>query len=1072
MKFFKMLMSVSFTAGLKPTSARSTLWGMRSWAGYNCGHTRLKSSSHSVCELSGRSFAIHSDRCAASAVIFRDVLLRKEPLLLASLLQGATSPPPHESDDLYLKTCVVVLSKPLPDDVPPPALLRPFLQRLLDFVIERPSSSTIRALYQTIKGIGIQSFEILPARTIVDLQNILLELLTQLDDHCANLLCLAIFAIFHQASKSPLSSEGIAPSAVARTSRGGGTASNDDRYHAAHQLFTKRAAKTLNLVVVRVIVSSSSTTDLDRSQIIERMDLSKSILEAVDDDEKNLWVQKNATKIHKLQERVTQQNIDLFVRVKTFEMLPSLLDIMSLPENVVLAMEQALQQSPLLSINPTLVKPYLNRFSDHWIQLHFHKILRAAGYCSEVDEMDPVEIGYLLSSIRDLSDTLQSSSRVRRILNEALGTSSFRESLQQIVATPEPDSLTRHEQQSLCPRTLKKLRRAVQSDLCRLLLKTIFYNLSDNIRFDPCVSFMLLDAMKLPPLAFSRCEICPQPLADPSVTCCSLQAVSSPQHCSDAREWQRGLKAELHRHAAQCHELVVAKLGEVCRNLEARCESIEEPLRMGEGHSDDLQMKVDIAYTRCKDLEDQARERSLALEGLEAENTRLLHRSERIEEQQQSMVNEIDRLKTELEQRSAATRHASELATDAARLQELDKLACTAARDETIEHLRSEIKSQGHRMEDLDAEISSFRNEAAGLQEMLSQREETIHRLESFATAKRDEIERMVERERCLSLHIVSLEDQLDTLRSETMTIDEHRLGMIEDLKGTTDQLQAKHNVDVERRDRELREQQEKFNEDLSTLRKEAEEANRRAASFLAQQRNEIRRLESRLANLLEEQEERANEFHEAQELSSRLMAIVGRRSATTDRPAGSKPNLKQLNGREYLQGTLHHRVDDLLKDRNSSVPRSKHKPKPKRAKFGQNAALFVPLDEVDDQGYEDVSMPGVNAHMPPRCPLQDLDTGTQTRKSSRRDERALEDCNPCKPQHGSTGTGNRSVRLSHDMENLSFDESSIFTSTVHGKQLDGTLGEAQIMCDGTTRQLGRIGPWSQPLDLGDRTKQ
>ena len=1050
-KFFKMLTSISSAAGLKPMSARSTLWPMRSWAGCNCGHTRLKSSSDSVCEPSGRSFAVYSDQRAASAVIFRDVLLRKDPLLLAHLLQGATSPPPHESGDLYLKTCVAVLSKPLPDDVPPPALLRPFLQRLLDFAVESPSTSTIRGLYHTIKGIGIQSFEILPARTVVDFQNRLLEMLTQLDDHCANLLCLAIFAIFHQGSKSPTSSGTIAPSAFARTSRGGGTASGDDRYHAAHQLFTKRAAKTLNLVVVRVIVSSSSTTDLDKSQIIERMNLSKSILQAVDDDEKNLWVRKNPAKIHKLHERVTQQDIDLVVRIKMFEMLPSLLDVMSLPENVVLAMEQALQQSYLLSINPTLIKPYLNRFSDHWIQLHFHNILRLAGHCSEMNGMDSVEVGYLLSSIRDLSDTLQSSSRVRRILHEAVGTGSFREYLQQIVALPEPDSLTRHEQQTLCPRTLKKLRRTVQSDLCRLLLKTIFYNLTDTIPFDPCVSFMLLDAMILPPLTLSRCEIYSQTLPAPSRTCCSRQIASNPQHCSDAREWQTGLRAELHRHAAQCHELVLAKVGEVCRDLEDRCESIEEPLQMEKKHSDDLQMKIDLAYTRCKDLEDQARERSLALEGLEAENARLLHRSERIEEQHQSVISEIDRLKTELEQASAATRNASESATEAARLQELDKLACTAARDETIECLRSEIKSQGNRMEDLDAEISSFRNETAKLQEMLSQREETINRLESFAKAKTDEIERMVERERCLSAHIVSLEDQLDNLRSETMAIDKHRLGMIEDLKGTTDQLQAKHNMDVERRDRELLEQQEKFNEDVSTLRKEAEEANRRATSFLTQQRNEIRRLESRLANLLEEREQRANEFHEAQELSSRLMAIVGRKSAVTDRPAGSKSHLKQLSGGEYLQGTLHDRADHSLKDRNFSIPKSEHKPKPKRAKLGQNATLSVPLDGVDDQEYEDVYMHRVNAHMSPRSPLQDVSNVTQTRKSSRQDQQALEDYNPCGPQHDSTGTENRSVQLSHDMGNLSFDESSIFTSTAHGKQLDGTLAEAQIIWDGTT---------------------
>ena len=928
---------------------------------------------------------------------------------------------------------MAILSKPLPDDIPPPALLRPFLHRLLDFAVESQSSSSIRLLYHTIKGIGIQSFELLPARSIVDFQNRLLEMLTELDDHCANLLCLAIFAIFHQASNPPVSSGAIVPSTDTQTSRGGGTALADGRYHAAHQLFTKRAAKTLNLVVVRVIVSSSSTTDLDRSQIIERLDLSKSILQAVDDEEKNAWVRKNATKIHKLYERITQQDLDLVVRTKTFEILPSLLEVMSLPENVVLAMEHALQQSSLLSINPTLVKPYLNRFSDHWIQAHVHKMLSAAGHCSGVDGMDPVEIGYLLSSIRDLSDAMASSSRVRRILLEAVGTSSFRETLQQIVAAPEPELFSTYEQQTSCPWTMTKLRRAIQSDLCRLLLKTTLYNLSDNIPFDPRMDFILLDSMTLPPITASKCQMCSQTSADPSVTDSARQIARNPQHSSVAREWQTRLKADLHHHAAQCHELVVARVAEVCQDLEARCESIEDPLQMEKKHSNDLQMRVNIAYMKCNDLEDQARERSLALEGLEAENNRLSHRSDRFEEQEQFMVSEIDRLKTELEQSRAATRQVSASATEAARLQELDKLACTTARDETIEHMRLEMKSQGQRIENLDAEISSFKTEAARLQEMLSQHKETIQGLESFAKAKTNENERMVERERCLSAHSASLEGQLDTLRSETMSVEEHRLGMIEDLKGIADQLRAKHKIDVEKRDREFQMQQEKFNQDLSTLQEEGEEADRRAASSLAQQKNEIKRLESRLANLLKEQEERANEFHEARELSSRLMAIVGRKPLITDRPAESKTYLKQLNSKEYLQETPHDRADSLLEDRNVSAAQSKHKPRSKRAKFGQNARLFEPLDGVDDRGCENDNMPGLNAHKPPRYPLQDLSTSTQTGKSSRPDQRAQEDDNPCGPQPDSTGIENRSFQLSHDMDNLSFDKSSIFTSTAHG---------------------------------------
>ena len=162
----------------------------------------------------------------------------------------------------------------------------------------------------------------MPADLVIGLQENLLRILRALEatDHSANLLCLAIFAKFAsteptnlQTLDRPRSSDNILSPDVSPSNESipgllGSCGS-------AKQFFTsKRACKTLDLVVLKVILACSCSCSLPSSEITESLKISEEIVDAVGKDEKRIWILKNSTKVRKLHEKILRPDINIGVR--------------------------------------------------------------------------------------------------------------------------------------------------------------------------------------------------------------------------------------------------------------------------------------------------------------------------------------------------------------------------------------------------------------------------------------------------------------------------------------------------------------------------------------------------------------------------------------------------------------------------------------------------------------------------------------------------------------------------------------------------------------------------------------
>ena len=165
---------------------------------------------------------------------------------------------------------------------------------------ENPSGETIAPLYKLMTGLqsspGVLSE--VPCETMSTFQTELTKTLRNLDDHMGNLLCLATFARMANASiqhgpQKPSWLENI-----------------------QHFFGPKRGLKTLDLVVLRVILAcSASSRGLSAGKAAESIRLAIEVCDSVDVDRKKAWIAANLSKITNLREKVTRDEIDQEVQL-------------------------------------------------------------------------------------------------------------------------------------------------------------------------------------------------------------------------------------------------------------------------------------------------------------------------------------------------------------------------------------------------------------------------------------------------------------------------------------------------------------------------------------------------------------------------------------------------------------------------------------------------------------------------------------------------------------------------------------------------------------------------------------
>jgi len=949
-----------------------------------------------------------------------------------------------------------MLSTPLPEDIAIPAGLPAFVLQLLDNAVQDVSAGSLRPLYLTIKGVGASLLGVLPPGKLLHLQEELITVLRNLD-HSASLHCLAIFATLCADKQCQPVTEDALSSQESESCMKSASTQTGDIYQPARQFFgSKKASKTLDLVILRAIQSCSSASKLGPAQSIETLQLVREIFEAVKPAEKATWVQKNAAKIRKLNDKVRSSEVDVGVRLAVFELTGSLTDILSVPRDVVIAVEKLLQRPLTGDGVQGIIQAYVERFSDEFIILKFTRALGAAAECDLSDMAAVDELTGLKCLVNCLAEAAKSSSLIRQTLLVALSSNKLQQPFQRFLTCRIPDaaSTTRHERHMVCPAQMQDSRRSLQREICHLLLRSAFFTASAEVALDPSVAAALLDKLTESPLLPDPCQAFRPRLKSRLTLPLGSDVSNPPLALRSDEDWRTVLKEDLDRDSAYRYDRIIQGIGNVCRDLEARCNEVEKPLNDELERSNCLQSQLDLYKERCKELEGEVQEQTFVLDSLQTERSRLLVQKQMAEQSTQTVSEALEEAHAQL--RLAHSEVANAVLASGEELRRLGLMhsATIVAKDEVIQTGKaksSSLESQlDHHHEQLGfarQELSANRATLVSAEGRVTERDVKIEELQHVIQKVRDDLGHQTSISRQASEELEFIKQEMVVLRSEGDTMRaEHERDILQ-LNVTASESQEKLKYALSALNAEMSQQKSRSEETIAILRDESARTRNEQMKLTEEYEKSTADLMRIIERLNKERNMRAKEFAEAQDLSSKLMALMGNKSTpSVAAAAGFAPSSKQPR--------RHAAIAAISDQKNiQGVPQgsnaSRAAPKRLRVRRGSQTPSRHQSIMVSGQKTVMVSLDGIGTEK--RQPLEELQFNRQHEVASVLERQPVAELHGTEPHHDDTAMQIEENGMSQAMCDASFGESYVFTSTDHRKLSTQGFAAGEGVYDETT---------------------
>ena len=312
----------------------------------------------------------------------------------------------------------------------------------------------------------------------------------------------------------------------------------------------------------------------------------------------------------------------------------------------------------------------------------------------------------------------------------------------------------------ICPITLLNKQRELAATICVLVLTAGMYSAPEDIaRLRPRVAthFLSLNGRLCASSVDARCvtesllashQIISAPLA-------MLETSATPGMRMDSHDWRDKLFQELSRDAHRQHTGIVSIVGEICRDLERRCEGIEKPLKDEQARSQALEKEVNEAKERETAFEEILERKGDLIKGMEHEKEsfelQLDAAFEKIQESDEKCTalqkdlhderkgRKEDRKMAAIERDRIAGEHLGAMAENQARCDVLEEDVRRLTG--VIESLRREIEAKKRDNTCLTGKIEEQSKELAEKQREIERRDKVLEDLGKSIEKKTDEVE-------------------------------------------------------------------------------------------------------------------------------------------------------------------------------------------------------------------------------------------------------------------------------------------------------------------------------------------
>ena len=581
------------------------------------------------------------------------------------------------------------------------------------------SSDTLPLLLKILRITPPVHLADLSGETLVRLQNEARRLLRPGADTITELRCLAVLSHFSRLRLRLQKLSLHLPQDALRTS--------EDMFDSAS---VQQILGLLLRGAIATIGSSGSRTSLEQST--ECLSLATEIARSIKAADKTAPAKHKGPLIQKLIEKLAAKGLDGDVRGEGLKLVFALSEESVVTDDVALILRRLLSDGSIQILEASTLGCIALKINQHHILELSKYSLILASQSQEVSSTTLHQIDgatHMLLILNSDPAIAQSISDLVWSMNSSDGFWPALEDFANIASTQDHIN-SKNSVQFSCPSIFSSAMRRLRQELRKLLLLTAFdshFRSSSDASCGSVVNKLLTSALSTSDVRVSCKKTVSQVrLREDTAPC--FQITRDRQPNTTSRNWRDILAEQSLKEADMRQNDIVNIVGQVCRDLEFRCEGIEEPLRIKEAEAQRLQEQLIIVQDNLKETErqltDSRKTQHEAGRDFEAISSKLalsVSHVERLSDQLLQQNRRVEDLKQDVESTSIS-------AAQAVRQADLKNMEVVQEKDRTREEkveeiamLRDEIQALNRVIEEKYLEVSTSRQVIADRDRFVSQ---------------------------------------------------------------------------------------------------------------------------------------------------------------------------------------------------------------------------------------------------------------------------------------------------------------------------------------------------------------
>lgn len=615
-----------------------------------------------------------------------------------------------------MDAAVALLSHPLPSDVALPATAQNFLLQLFDRAATQPNAATVQQIHRLVYGACEPILGILSPGVLAHMEEYIFSILKSssgVEDQSLGMYCLAIMRMILEKFQTEVGNDAMWPTFDHSVD----SSNSQWTPNAIKQFFHgNKTHKTMQLLVLRVIWACRPESADPTGQGLTSVTLVNQILAGVSQAAVIDWSHKNAVIVRKLQEKCLVPDMLPALRFQVLTFLSSLSDKLMLPSQATLFYERSLLDLSAAFLKREYLEMSLrlslcrlsSKFKPEWWEELLDKVMNL------LTESPPTRLfnsadSYILFLDR-IADMVEDNESCRRGILATLHSGHNRPKLEHFFANVEalPETDTAHGTNRFCVAAYTSSKNKLKSSLCSLLLRAALAAPQEETA---SIRRMLPEILRHHGVAETSkavCPICVQTrLRVPQRPTPFVEIEATPESQDASLHWKERLSAVMQTHAKYQETSLVASFINICHDLEARCESVEEPLRLERQKFAGLEKRHADLNKAYGELEGQVMDRDLRINALEAENDRHENDLAASSQETRDLLQRIDTITRELQEANHnAQRDIDQLKQERQDL-EVQHATSIACKQEAFEQIREQLHQARLDVEDLRSELSN-----------------------------------------------------------------------------------------------------------------------------------------------------------------------------------------------------------------------------------------------------------------------------------------------------------------------------------------------------------------------------